>query len=114
MGTSKPLKPVKEALASVTPTIFAHHGSVATKQVTVEAGTEALKAFPPSSEPHLRKLGLPTLLKDGVIHLLGNYTVCDVGDELSREQASLLKLLEEPMVQFTVDIVAKWSRQTRD
>jgi len=41
-------------------------------------------------EPQLRKLGLPTALKKGVVTCLFDYTVCKKGDTLTPEQAQLL------------------------
>jgi len=41
-------------------------------------------------EPQLRKLGLPTTLKTGVVTCLFDYTVCNKGDVLTPEQAQLL------------------------
>lgn len=44
-----------------------------------EAGDDALSRFPHSQEPFLRKLGLPTLLVNGKIRLMGDYEVCKTG-----------------------------------
>jgi mRNA turnover protein 4 len=108
--TDAPVTEVRKKLTGIEPTVYARHGSVATKRVALNPGTEALKAFPHSQEPHLRQLGLPTLLKDGVIHLLGKHTVCEKGDVLTTDKAQLLKQLSIPMVKFQVRVKARWSR----
>jgi mRNA turnover protein 4 len=46
--------------------------------------------FPHSMENQLRNLGLPTLLKGGTIHLMGDTTVCTKGVPLTVEAAQLL------------------------
>jgi mRNA turnover protein 4 len=45
---------------------------------------------PNNMEPHLRKLGLPTELIQGIVHLRSDYTVCKEGEALSPEQAQIL------------------------
>jgi hypothetical protein len=45
---------------------------------------------PFSLEPQLRKLGLPTQLKNGVVELLQDTIICKKGDTLSPEQCKLL------------------------
>jgi mRNA turnover protein 4 len=108
--TTMPLAKVQAAVAAIAPEVHARSGSEATQTVTLPAGTAALKSFPHSAEPHLRSLGLPTLLKDGVIHLLGNHTVCEKGEVLDTSKAQLLRQLHIPMVKFKVSVVARWSR----
>lgn len=41
-------------------------------------------------EPHLRSLGMPTVLKKGVVTLTSNYTVCTEGKTLTPQQARIL------------------------
>lgn len=41
-------------------------------------------------EPQLRKLGLHTSLKKGVVYLDSDFTICKKGDKLNPEQARLL------------------------
>lgn len=78
---------------------YARTGSKATATVTLSGGP--LEQFPHSIEPQLRALGLPTALKKGVVHLLGEeYTVCQEGDVLTSEQARILKLLGHQQAKF--------------
>ncbi|KAL3104897.1 hypothetical protein niasHT_026392 [Heterodera trifolii] len=42
-------------------------------------------------EPQLRKLGMPTRLENGTIDLLEEFNVCKTGDQLSADQARILK-----------------------
>jgi mRNA turnover protein 4 len=42
-------------------------------------------------EPYVRtKLGLPTSVKNGIVHLEKEHTVCNEGDILTPEQAKIL------------------------
>lgn len=47
---------------------------------------------PHNMETQLRKLGMPTELNNGVVHLRGDYTVCSAGAILTPEQAQVLVL----------------------
>jgi len=96
-------------LIEYAPEDYARSGAVAPRTVTVPAGTESLSKFPHSLEPQLRKLGMPTLLKNGIIHLLGNHVVCKEGQTLNAQQVQVLKLLDEKMVQFQMVPEGHWS-----
>ena len=72
---------------------YARSGNVATEDVTIHAGP--LEQFQHTMEPQLRKLGLHTSLKKGVIHLDTDFEVCKNGDKLNPEQARLLVNLNE-------------------
>lgn len=52
---------------------YARSGFVATEDVLLPQGP--LEDFSHSIEPHLRRLGLPTSLEKGVIHLIKEYQV---------------------------------------
>lgn len=52
---------------------YARSGFVATQDVILPAGP--LEDFSHTIEPHLRRLGLPTSLERGVIHLIKDYQV---------------------------------------
>jgi mRNA turnover protein 4 len=63
--------------------------------VTIHAGP--LEQFQHTMEPQLRKLGLHTSLKKGVIHLDTDFDVCKKGDKLNPEQARLLVNCEDDL-----------------
>ncbi|XP_052249212.1 mRNA turnover protein 4 homolog [Dreissena polymorpha] len=86
---------------------YARSGVVAEQEVTLEEG--ALPEFTHSMEPQLRGLGLPTALKKGVIHLLKEHKVCDLGQVLTPEQARILKLFGYKMSEFKVTMENMWS-----
>lgn len=67
---------------------FARTGNIATEEVTIVAGP--LTQFQHTMEPELRKLGLHTSLKKGIVTLDTDYTICKKGDKLKPEQARLL------------------------
>lgn len=68
--------------------------------------------FPHNEEPQLRKLGLSTTLKKGVPTLETSHKICDKGKVLTSEQAQLLKLIGEKMVEFRVGLKARWDSDT--
>ncbi|KAL1496638.1 hypothetical protein AB1Y20_014241 [Prymnesium parvum] len=86
---------------------FARAGTAATDTVVLEEGP--LDGFPHNMEPYLRKLGLPTKLNNGVVHLLTSHTVCREGDELDGDQAKLLQLLGIKMSVFKLSLRCRWS-----
>lgn len=67
---------------------YPHSGFEATRDVELEEG--ALPQFAHSVEPHLRKLGMPTELKQGIVHLRHFYVVCRKGDILTPDQCQIL------------------------
>jgi len=62
-----------------------------------------------SLEPHLRKLGMPTRLKNGVIYLENEYVLCQAAQPISPEQAKLLKLLNIKLADFHFEVAGVWS-----
>jgi mRNA turnover protein 4 len=67
---------------------FARSGNIATEDVTLSAGP--MEQFQHTMEPQLRKLGLHTSLKKGIVTLDTDFAVCKKGDKLNPEQARLL------------------------
>eukprot|EP00050_Salpingoeca_kvevrii_P011280 m.14208 g.14208 ORF g.14208 m.14208 type:complete len:220 (+) comp3350_c0_seq2:33-692(+) len=90
-------------------TEFARSGTVATNTIRVAEGP--LPQFSHALEPHLRKLGLPTALKKGVVTLLRDHTICTAGETLTPEQADLLKLFEVATAEFRLRLTAVWSKK---
>ncbi|XP_032904155.1 mRNA turnover protein 4 homolog [Amblyraja radiata] len=101
---------VIEWFAQYSESDFARSGNKATMAITLDAGP--LPQFTHSMEPQLRKLGLPTTLKKGVVTLLSDYDVCKEGASLTPEQARLLKLLGIEMATFKVTINCLWNSKT--
>jgi len=68
--------------------------------------------FPHNEEPQLRKLGLTTVMRKGVPTLENPHRLCEKGKALTAEQAQLLKLIGEKMVEFRVGLKARWDSTT--
>jgi mRNA turnover protein 4 len=100
------------------PPDFARAGNIATRAVIIPAGpimqhhSDPPEPFPHNEEPQLRKLGLHTVMKRGVPSLDNPHTLCEEGKPLTPEQAQLLKLIGEKMVQFEVGMKVYWSEAT--
>ena len=67
---------------------YARTANVCTENVTLVAGP--LEQFQHTMEPQLRKLGLHTSLKKGIVTLDTDFVVCKKGDKLTADQARLL------------------------
>mmetsp|Transcript_93993 Transcript_93993/g.148584 ORF Transcript_93993/g.148584 Transcript_93993/m.148584 type:complete len:225 (+) Transcript_93993:81-755(+) len=104
LWTNKAPVEVQQLFQEYRPMDYARSGAVATGTVTLEKGIDALARLPHSIEAHLRSLGLPTQLREGKIHLLGDHTVCKKDQELTSDAAQLLKLLEIKQAQFTMTV----------
>lgn len=92
-------------LASIDELHFARAGFVATESFEL---AEGVVPMPFSMETHLRKLGLPTILKEGNILLNQDTSVCRVGDRLTPEQCKLLEMFHVKMAQFKAYPVCQW------
>ena len=68
--------------------------------------------FPHNEEPQLRKLGLTTVMRKGIPTLENPHKLCEKGKVLTAEQAQLLKLIGEKMVEFRVGLKARWDSTT--
>lgn len=88
---------------------FLRTGGIAEDTVILDEGS--LPQFSHAMEPQLRKLGMPTELKKGVINLLQDYTVCKEGDTLTSEQAQILKLFGHQQAEFKLNMVAVWTKE---
>jgi mRNA turnover protein 4 len=105
--TNKPKKEVLKFFKEFHIKEFAKEGFVSKEKVELKTGP--LEFFPHSLEPRLAKLGLPVELKNGIIHLVKDFVVCQVGDKLTPEQAKILKHLEMEMAEFSMNLVSHWS-----
>lgn len=108
---------------------FARSGAEAAETITLDAGPVA-HSF--SMTEQLRKLGMPVMLKTGVVELLENYTICRKGQTLTPDQAKLLvseiqflflfhihpflfhiqKHFDIKMSEFKIELVSMWSTGT--
>jgi len=87
---------------------YPRSGFIATRNFYIEPGP---LNQPFSMEPTLRKLGLPTKLKDGAIQLDTKVTVCQVGDTLTPEQCRILEYFEQKMAIMRILIHYHYSFQ---
>jgi mRNA turnover protein 4 len=106
MCSNEPLADVQAAFADFGESDFARSGCVAVRTVSFPEGP--LPHFAHTMDPYLRKLGMPCVLKRGVITLERAYTVCTAGDVLTPEQAQLLKLLDIKMAEFAFTLTCHW------
>jgi mRNA turnover protein 4 len=97
---------------------FARSGNHASRTVVLPAGpvlqhhSDPPEPFPHNEEPQLRKLGLTTVMRKGVPTLENPHRLCEQGKLLTAEQAQLLKLIGEKMVEFRVGLRARWDSTT--
>ncbi|KAI0304473.1 ribosomal protein L10-domain-containing protein [Multifurca ochricompacta] len=97
---------------------FARSGNHAARTVILPVGpimqhhSDPPEPFPHNEEPQLRKLGLTTVMRKGVPTLENPHKLCEKGKVLSAEQAQLLKLIGEKMVEFRVGLRARWDSTT--
>lgn len=106
--TNLPHQDVKEYFKGVSADVFARTGQVATCPLLLRTGP--LAQFPHSMFDHLSRLGLPIKLDKGVIVLLRDTTVCEVGDTLTAEAAQLLKLFGIQSAEFKLELTAYWAK----
>jgi len=86
---------------------YARAGYEVTESILLNEGP--LPQFSHAIEPYIRKLGMPTVLKVGIVTLMRDYVLCKVGDILTPEQARLLKLLEMKISEFRITMRCCWS-----
>ena len=97
---------------------FARSGNRASRTVILPAGpvmqhhSDPPEPFPHNEEPQLRKLGLSTVMRKGVPTLENPHKLCEQGKVLTAEQAQLLKLIGEKMVEFRVGLNSRWDSTT--
>ena len=108
----KKAKELKSALSQARAPDFARTGSPAPDTVTLAAGPLLRdgEPLPHSMEAFVRKLGLPTSLKNGVVVLERETTICREGEPLTSDQAHLLKLFGMKLADFSVSLLASYSK----
>uniref|UniRef100_A0A6U4IQ12 Ribosome assembly factor mrt4 n=1 Tax=Hemiselmis andersenii TaxID=464988 RepID=A0A6U4IQ12_HEMAN len=103
--TSRPRKHIIDFFKKFVETDFARGGTPATVTHTIPAGP---LPFQHTMVDQLRKLGLPVMLKTGVVTCERDHKVCTKGTPLTPEQAQVLKLLGVKTCEFRVQLVAVW------
>ena len=90
-----------EAFAEVD---YARAANIATETIAFPAGPvmRGEAPFPHTLESQARGLGFPCILKNGVVMLNGDFVLCEEGQQLSSEQARLLKLFDIKMAAFKI------------
>jgi len=79
---------------------------------TISLSTGPLPQFSHALEPYLRKLGLHTILDNGVIQLLKSYDLCKIGEPITAEKAKLLKLFGHQIAEFYMTVKCRWFDDT--
>lgn len=87
---------------------YARAGAKAVETVTIPEGpiTRNDEPFPHNMEPQLRQLGMPTILRNGVVSLPIDYTICKEGQKLDSNQTHLLKLFYIQQAEFSLNLLA--------
>jgi len=106
--TNEPESKVTEFFENYKESDHPRAGFEATESIILEAGP--YPKFDHSMEAYLRtKLGLPSSLKNGQVILEKSYTVCTERVPVSIEGAKILKLLDNRMSTFTMQLECVWS-----
>jgi mRNA turnover protein 4 len=91
---------------------YARAGQRADDTVVLEQGPLFLHGgsitFPHTQEPALRACGVPCRLRNGVVELLGEHTVCTEGQVLSAGAAQALRLLDVKLATFHMVLDSVW------
>ncbi|KAK8818489.1 hypothetical protein WA577_003792, partial [Blastocystis sp. JDR] len=104
--TNKPKEEVLQFFKEYKSLDFARAGFKATENFVIPKGE---MPFPHSMMEEFKKLRLPVELKNGIIHMREDYTVCKTGKVLTPEQCRILKLYNKPLTFFTLTPLACWS-----
>lgn len=139
--TSHPPELVEEWFADYSKTDFARAGTISPITFSVPAGSVYTRGGQVSNEddvllshtlePSVRGMGsktlhnkskkknwtdllVPTQLKNGVITLSNDYTVCKEGDVLDSNQTRLLKLFGIAVANFEVKLLGHYDSETHD
>eukprot|EP00916_Digyalum_oweni_P016359 GHVL01026839.1.p1 GENE.GHVL01026839.1~~GHVL01026839.1.p1 ORF type:complete len:220 (-),score=39.41 GHVL01026839.1:20-679(-) len=102
--TDSPPEEILKYFAQFRPDEYAKCGFIAPDDMILKKGSPQIAQFPHSMEPQLRKLGLPTLLSNGEISMMGDFSICKEGQPLSPEAAQILKLLKIKLGTFSVQV----------
>ncbi|KAL0235526.1 hypothetical protein GEMRC1_002108 [Eukaryota sp. GEM-RC1] len=89
--TNRPLSEVTSFFDNYSVPEYARSGYVPDEEFTVPAGS--LDQFSHTQEPFLRSLGLPTEMKNGIIHCRTPFLVASPGTPLTPEMANVLETI---------------------
>ena len=113
---------IQSYFANFQPVDFARSGTAASRDFTIPAGIVYSRAgevareddvpLAHSIEPVLRKLGVPSSLIKGRIHLENDFAVCRKGDVLGSGQTTLLKMFGVATASFVVETQAYYERDS--
>lgn len=109
--TDEPKDKVNGFFKSINVETYARSGSIATETFKIPKGPLPTEKFPGAIEAHLRKLGMPTQLKDAVIQLLSDFTVCVEGKPIDVDRAQILKLWDRKLSSFKMTPTCCWSKK---
>eukprot|EP01133_Synstelium_polycarpum_P005706 gene5706-6591_t len=87
-------------------TDFARAGFIPEETITKKAGSIEMTH---TQEPYLRRLGMPTSLKHGVILMESDYDLCEKGVALTPDQARLLQLFDIKLSEFKFNLLGYWN-----
>jgi mRNA turnover protein 4 len=85
---------------------FAKAGTVAEESIVLNPGS---LDFNPSKMEHLRKLGLAVEIVNGSLELKSSFVVAKAGAPLTPEQAKMLVHLNNPIINFKIEVLSFWS-----
>jgi mRNA turnover protein 4 len=119
--TPRPPSEILPYFASFSQTDFARAGIPASYTFTLPAGVlhsqggqisvEDDTPIQHSTEPMLRKWGVPTRLERGRVVLDEDYTVCEEGKVLDSHQTAVLKFFGVAMAEFRLRVLAYWAAE---
>ncbi|CAO3678966.1 unnamed protein product [Umbelopsis ramanniana] len=109
--TDRPIEEVKEYFNDYRQADYARSGVVATETVTIPEGAVMRGAdkMPHNMEQHIRNLGMPTTLQNGIVTLGAPYEICRMGQTLTTNQAHLLKLFYHQLSEFRVKLLCYYT-----
>lgn len=92
MFTDRPIDEVKQYFNDYQQADYARSGVIATETVTIPEGPvmRGVDKMPHNMEQHIRSLGMPTTLQNGIVMLSSPYDICRLGQTLTTNQAHLL------------------------
>ncbi|KAM9964689.1 hypothetical protein ACTFIW_004464 [Dictyostelium discoideum] len=105
--TNEPKDKVFEYFTNYSEKDFPRAGFVSEETITIKEGP--IVGMTHSMETYLRGLGLPTTLKNGVIFVDREYTLCEAGVAVTPEQSQLLKLFNHEISEFKFHIKGFWN-----